>query len=60
MSVEKKKVKLTNAQIEDIVADYLGVHPKYLLYEGAKIKVDSWSYEHDGLRFNGWKSAPKK
>jgi len=41
--------------VEDYVAEYLGVHPKYLLFTGSEITVDLWKLEHDGLRFDGFK-----
>jgi hypothetical protein len=54
---EKKVVKkpsLTEEQKADIVKEYLGVHPKYFVYAGQKIKVDIWNMEHDGVLWKGW------
>ena len=39
---------------EDYVAEYLGVHPKYLLFTGSQVTVDLWKLEHDGQRFDGF------
>ena len=54
----KEGQRLTDQEKEDIVAEYLGVHPRYFIYEGAKITINNWQFEHDGNRFNGW--APDK
>ena len=47
----KPKPKKTD---EDIVAEFLGVHPKYLLFTASEVKVDLWKLEHDGQRFDGF------
>ena len=51
---DQKKVKKTEIDKEQIVADFLGVHPKYFIYEGHTIRFDNWAFEHDGHRFNCW------
>ena len=38
-----------------VVEHYLGVHPKYFVYEGLKVNVDIWNMEYDKKHFNGWK-----
>lgn len=40
--------------IEDYVEKYLGVHPRYFIYEGLGLKVDIWKLEHDGKNFRGF------
>ena len=45
---------------EKIVEEYLGVHPKYLVFTANQIHVDLWNMEHDGYRFDGWKPYREK
>lgn len=54
-AAKPKKVELSDAEIEALIEDYLGVHPKYFVYEGLAIKVDIWNMEYDKKHFNGWK-----
>lgn len=42
---------LTEDQKFQIVADVLGVHPKYLIYDGLTIKVDLYRMTLDGVAF---------
>lgn len=50
--------KLTLEQQALVVEEFLGVHPRYFLYEGLQIKLNHGAFRHDGHHFNGWK--PKK
>ena len=42
---------LTEEQKHEIVAEVLGVHPKYLIYDGLNIKVDLYRMTLDGVAF---------
>ena len=46
---------LSLEQQEAVVAEYLGVHPKYFVYKGLNLQPDIWNMEHDGFYFNGFK-----
>ena len=62
-STEIKKTtvkKLSEEEQAKIVEEYLGVHPKYFIYEGLKIQVDIWNLEHDGLNWRGFKPHLKE
>lgn len=53
----KKRVaplKLSDAQKEKIVEEYLGAHPKYFIYGGLQITLDIWRFEHDGNNWEDW------
>lgn len=52
--------KLTIEQQEAVVEEYLGVHPKYFLYEGLAVRLNHGRFTHEGNAFNGWKPNPKK
>ncbi len=58
--------KLSQAQQEAVVEEFLGVHPKYFLYEGMQVKLNFGRFEAENRRiaketgkprvcFNGWK-----
>jgi hypothetical protein len=50
--------KLSRQQIEQIVAEYFGVHPKYFVYGGITIQVDITQFELDQeKRFIGWQKG---
>ena len=50
--------KLTKDEIESIVGEYFGIHPKYFIYEGAQIiKVNIYAAQHAGVNFAGLKPA---
>ncbi len=50
--------KLSRQQIEQIVAEYFGVHPKYFVYGGITIQVDIAQYElAEKKRFVGWEKG---
>lgn len=62
---------LTIEQQEEVVKEYLGVHPDYFLYKGQNIKLNWGRYESDNRRieketgnprviFNGWKPKGKR
>lgn len=62
---------LTLEQQEAVVEEYLGVHPKYFIYEGLAIRLNHGRFEaeqrniaketgHDRKWFNGWKPKPSK
>ena len=54
--VEPKKVEpLSEENKINIVAEYLGVHPKYLLFTYGEITVDIWNLQKDNVRFDGFK-----
>jgi len=40
---------------EAVVEHYMGVHPKYYIYEGLGLKVNEWEMNHDRIYFNGFK-----
>ncbi len=52
--------KLSDAEKADIVEQYLGVHPRYFIYEGMQIGLDIWNLENDGKHFNGYKPHLKE
>jgi hypothetical protein len=50
--------KLSRQQIEQIVEEYFGVHPKYFVYGGITIQVDIAQYElAEKKRFVGWEKG---
>lgn len=50
--------KLSRQKIEQIVAEYFGVHPKYFVYGGITIQVDIAQFELDKKkRFVGWEKG---
>ena len=53
-----KPAPLTIEEKENIVEEYLGVHPRYFLYSGNNIKLNTGMHRFDGFHFNGW--APNK
>ena len=46
---------LTEDEKAQVVQEYLGVHPKYFIYEGQQVKIDIWSMEHEGINWRGWR-----
>lgn len=58
--VEKKifdPKDLTKEQLESCVEEYLGVHPRYFLYEGLQVKLNFGLFNYEKNVFNGWKPA---
>jgi len=52
------KKTLTKDEIESVVEQYLGIHPKYLIFEGGQIiKVNLHQAAHQGVNFPGFKPA---
>ena len=58
--------KLTKEQQELVVKEYLGVHPRFFLYDGLQIKLNHSRFEAENrteaertgkprVWFNGWK-----
>jgi len=64
MVKEKKEVSkpkpLTEDEKAQVVLEYLGVHPKYFIYEGQQIKIDIWTMQHDGINWRGWRIEEMK
>ena len=62
--VIKKEVSkpkpLTEDEKAQVVLEYLGVHPKYFIYEGQQIKIDIWTMQHDGINWRGWRIEEMK
>ena len=52
--VEVKAPKLTEEQKAAIVEEYLGVHPKYFIYAGHQIAVNTGQLNLEGKQFNGF------
>ena len=63
--------KLSIEQQESVVEEFLGVHPKYFLYQGNNIKLNFGRYEAENRRiaektgeprvyFNGWKPKARR
>ena len=50
---------LTEAQKVEVVADYIGIHPKYFHYRGAKIEVDIYKMSMDGVNWTGFPANHK-
>ena len=46
---------LSQEEQEAVVEFYLGVHPKYYIYEGLGLRVNEWAMNHDRIYFNGFK-----
>lgn len=46
---------LSQEDQEAVVELYLGVHPKYYIYEGLGLRVNEWAMNHDRIYFNGFK-----
>jgi len=47
--------KLSQGQIEKIVQEFFGVHPKYFVYGGITIQVDISRFEQEEKKkFIGW------
>ena len=62
---------LTKEQQEEVVKEYLGVHPKYFIYEGLAVKLNFGLYSSEMRNleketgkprewFNGWKPNLRK
>ena len=52
-----KKFDPASLSVEDqeaVVEHYLGVHPKYYIYEGLGLRVNEWVMNHDRKYFNGF------
>jgi hypothetical protein len=50
------KVKpLSEDEKAKIVHEYLGVHPKYFIYTGQRLKVDIFNFQRDGYNWRGWR-----
>ncbi len=47
---------LTLDQQEQVVAKYIGVHPKYFWYKGRSIDVDQYKLSKDGIEWTGFLS----
>ena len=45
---------LTDEQKQEVVADYIGIHPKYFHYRGAKIEIDIYKMSMDGVNWTGF------
>jgi len=45
---------LTDEQQGAVIEHYLGVHPKYFIYEGIGLRVDIWRLNTDRKHFNGF------
>ena len=45
--------KLTSEEKNQMVESVIGIHPKYLLFVGSKIKVNSEKLHVDGLTVSG-------
>ena len=45
---------LSKKQIENVVATYIGVHPKYFHYRGLNIEVDVYKMARDGTNWTGF------
>ena len=52
--------KLSVEQQEAVVEEFLGVHPRFLLYSGLNIKLNHGKFRADGNAFNGWKPASNR
>ena len=52
--VEEPVQVLTQDEKDAIIEEYLGVHPKHLLFTNNEVTVDLWKLEHDGKRFDGF------
>ena len=53
-----KPEALTVEQQEAVIEFYLGVHPKYFVYEGTSaIKIDIYRMAMDGITTNGFKKG---
>ena len=48
------QVFLSQDEKDAIIEEYLGVHPKHLLFTNNEVTVDLWKLEHDGKRFDGF------
>jgi hypothetical protein len=47
--------ELTREQMEQIIASYFGVHPRYFVYGGITIQVDISRFElEQNKQFVGW------
>lgn len=58
--VEPKKfdpADLSKEQLEACVEEYLGIHPRYFLYEGLQVKLNFGLFNYEKNVFNGWKPA---
>lgn len=51
---------LSDKELEAAVEFYLGVHPKYYIYEGLGLRVNEWEMNHDRKAFNGFKPHLKQ
>lgn len=54
---------LTKEQLEACVEEYLGLHPKYFVYEGVfviNVTSNLWRITADRVNFNGFKPALEK
>lgn len=46
---------LSKADQEAVVEFYMGVHPKYYIYEGLGLRVNEWLMRSEKNHFNGFK-----
>ena len=49
-----KTESLSLEQKEQVVADYIGIHPKYFWYRGVSIDVDLYKLSKDGINWTGF------
>jgi len=49
-----KKAALSKEEKELIVADVIGVHPKYFVYNGTEIKINVYKMAQDGVNWSGF------
>ena len=54
-----KPAPLTIEEQEQVVEDYLGVHPRYFMYVANNIRLNTGMHRFDGFHFNGWKPNKK-
>ncbi len=55
-----EKYGLSEEEVEDVVASYLGCHPKYVLWGGYDCKVQIYELAKDGYNFSGFLPCLKK
>ena len=48
---------LSEKQQEDVVAEYIGIHPKYFWYKGRSIDIDQYKMSKDGMEWTGFDSS---
>ena len=52
-----KPAPLSKEDKENIVAELVGVHPKYFVYVGTQIKIDVYRMSMDGVNWSGFNIA---